>query len=138
MPTDTAILDFDEPKARQLAVNMIRAARGPHRFKLSKVKRARSLKANAYMWGVVYPTVQAGIEEAWGESITLDEVHLLMKKRFLSRPLVDRNTGEQVDEIIGSTSSSDTDQFSEYLNNVIKFCGEQFGVEVPTPDGAIV
>ena len=134
MPDDTAILDFSQSKTRSMVIAHIRQLRGCYRFKLSKVKRQRSLPQNAYYWGCVLKCVQAGIEDAWGERKSIEWCHLFVKGMFLTEPVINRTTGEQMGEAVRSTSNLSTEEFGEFLDSVIQFCGEKLGVEVPTTE----
>lgn len=133
---DTAILDFSNAKTRRMVIDHIRQIRGVHRFQLQRVRAQRSLQANAYLWGVVYKAVQAGLEEAWGERKSVEWIHQYLKKRFLTEPVVNRTTGEVIDETVGSTAELDTKAFAEYIDQIIQFAGEHLNVEIPPADPA--
>jgi hypothetical protein len=55
---------------------------GVYEISINKFRKSRSLQQNRYMWGVVYKLI------ADHTGYTADEVHQLMKDRFLS---YDRN-----------------------------------------------
>lgn len=86
-------------------------------------RKHRSLKANAYLWGVVY----AAAQEWSGHDA--EELHEVFKGRFLPRRQVLMPTGELLDAP-GSTRELDTEAFGEFVNSVIRFLAEQ-GVHVP-------
>jgi len=134
MAKDIAIIDFDNAKAKQMALAFVKNLRGPHWFDCRKVRGNRSLAQNAYLWGVVYPRIAAAMEEAWGESTDSDAAHEFLKDRFLRRPVIDRSTGECKGYIRLSSASLDKAEFAEYLDNVIKFAGEDLGIEIPAPN----
>lgn len=131
---DRAILDLSDPKQRKMLINHINSLDGKHWVEITRCRRQRSLNQNAYLWGVVYPAVAAGLEEAWGESLAVEEVHDWLKNRFNSRLIVNRNTGEVLGRRPASTADLDTGEFGEYLDKVIRFAAEQLGVVVPSPD----
>jgi len=83
----------------------------------------RSLKANAYLWGVVY----AAASEWSGHDA--EELHEVFKGRFLPMRQVVMPTGELLDAP-GSTRELDTEAFSEFMRKVIVWLAEQ-GVHVP-------
>lgn len=86
-------------------------------------RKHRSLKANAYLWGVVY----AAASEWSGHDA--EELHEVFKGRFLPMRQVVMPTGELLDAP-GSTRELDTEAFSEFVNKVIRWLAEQ-GVHVP-------
>jgi hypothetical protein len=129
MAKDHAILDF--PKHKRLLVSNINTLNGKFWVEIRRCKKQRSLNQNAYMWGVVYPAVRKGLEEAWGESLTDEEVHEWLKGRFNSQPVVNKKTGEVKGRRPVSTTELDTGEFAEYLDKIIRFAGEQLGVDVP-------
>ena len=93
---------------------------------VQREKHARSLRANAYYWGVVL----AVLSEWSGH--TPEELHEAMKVRFLQRREVVLPTGEVLDAA-GSTAGLDSLAFSEYVDSVQRFAAEQ-GCYVPEPD----
>ena len=93
---------------------------------VQREKEARSLRANAYLWGVVYRTIAewSGHDD--------EEIHEAMKRLHLpSREMV-MPTGEVV-SLPGSTAELDSGAFSEYVARVKRWAAEQ-GLYVPEPD----
>lgn len=133
MPADSLIIDFDDTQQRKVFNGYVRSLQGPHRVKIAKVMRHRTLPQNAWYWGCVLPAVVNGLEECWGEKLTAEDAHEWLKAKFNSETIVNRKTGEVVDHRPCSTASLDVQEFSEYLDKVIRFAGEQLRVEVPQP-----
>jgi len=132
MAKDTAIIDMDNPKQRQILMGWIKSLRGPHRVKITEARSARSLHQNAYYWGVVIQYVRDGLEAVWGESMEPEEVHEWLKVKFLPlEPVIDRRTGELKGRRIGSSARCDTKEFADYLNRIIAFARDELGVEIP-------
>jgi hypothetical protein len=129
--SNTPVLDFDDPAMRTLAGKMVRNARGKCHFDLRQCKSSRTLAQNSYYWGVVLPNVQAGLLEAWGESLAADEAHELCRRAFLTRPIYNRNTGAIQSRVPLSTTKLDTAEFADYLEKIIKFAAEQLGTQIP-------
>lgn len=134
MPKDFAILDMSNPKHRKMLVSHIGTLKGKHWVDIRRCRKQRTMSQNAYMWAVVYPAVKAGLEDAWGETLTVDDVHEWLRGRFNCKAVVNRATGEIKGRCPQSTASLDVSQFGEYLDKVIRFAGEELGVDVPTPD----
>lgn len=131
MSHDSVTLDLSNAKHRQMLVGWIKSLKGFHHISIKQVRANRSLDQNAYYWGVVLPAVANGLQEAWGEAMSVDDCHEWLKARFNSRVLVNKATGEVKGRQPQSTANLDTKEFGEYLDKVIKFAGEQLGVEVP-------
>lgn len=137
MAKDHAILDLSNPKHRAMLIGHIKSLKGKHWVEIRKCRKQRTTNQNAYMWAVVYPAIREGLEEAWGEQLTVEEVHDFLKDRFNSTLLVDRTTGDIKGRRPQSTADLDTATFAEYLNKVIRFAGEELGIEVPPADTEI-
>lgn len=86
----------------------------------------RSLRANSYLWGVVYR------ELAEWSGHTEDEIHDVMRAMFLSAREVALPDGRKV-AALGSTASLDVEAFGAYVDKVKLWAAEQ-GVTIPDPD----
>lgn len=124
-------LNFSDGSVKASFVRKIQLLDGTYRIEMSKVKRRRSNEQNAYLWGIVYPAVSDALYEAWGERLTTDEVHIMMKGMFLSRPIVNRQTGEEISKVWPSSATLNIQQFSEYIEQISKFVAQSFGVCIP-------
>jgi hypothetical protein len=85
----------------------------------------RSLRANAYLWGVVYATL------AEWSGHDADEIHEAMKRRFLGTREFTLPSGTRC-STTPSTACLDTEQFARYVDRVKQFAAEQ-GCYVPDP-----
>ncbi len=131
---DSALMDFSQPRVRRMVCDYIKTLTGIYRFECVRVRNQRSLQANAFYWSVILKAVQRGISEAWGENLSIDEIHLMMREKFLSKPICNRATGELMHTTAGSTAALDKIQFADYLDKIIKFAAEYLNVEVPAAD----
>jgi len=89
---------------------------------VKRFKNTRTLKQNAYLWGVVYKV----ISEYSGE--TCDDLHLHFKMKFLKEH---GKSGKL--SICKSTTKLDTKGMTDYIDQIIRWAGD-FGLEIPTPD----
>ena len=135
MPRDQTILDFSNPQIKKMVIGHIKSLDGLYYFDVKRCRNQRSLQANALYWGVILKAIQAGLREAWGETLSIDEVHLFMKAKFLEKPLVNRHTGYIQGTIPGSSAGLDTEQFAEYIEQVTKFGAEYLNIEIPPSKG---
>ncbi len=124
-------VNFSDAAAKEALVSQLRRLTGVYRVSVVKRQRRRSLEQNAFLWGPVYSTIAKGIYDAWGESLSVDEVHILCKSKFLGKPIVNRTTGEEVGRTFPSSAKLDVKQFSEYLENINRFAGEFLGCVIP-------
>jgi len=129
--SEIAILDFDSPAIRKIAINIIKGLRGPHYFDTRKCIGNRTTPQNNYYWGCVLIHVTKGLNNQWGEQLTDDEVHEILRKKFLSTPIVNKETGEVVGERTRSTASLNKEEFSHYLEQIFKFAAEYLNIQIP-------
>lgn len=130
MAKEIAILDFSNARTKQMVLAHIKRADGLHWFEFRRCRDQRTLKQNAWYWAVAIKHVQAAIEEAWGERLSSDEIHVLLRGMFLKRPIVNQSTGEVKGETILSTTALDTAEFSAYLERVIAWLADNFGITI--------
>lgn len=93
---------------------------------LAAEKKARSLRANRYLWGVVYE-----ILSSWSGHDP-EEIHEAMKARYLPKREITLPTGEVL-ELPGSTAALSTADFAIYIERVKAFAA-QSGCYVPAPN----
>ena len=80
---------------------------------------------------MVYPAVLQGLIDAgWDEIVSPEQVHELLKAKFLTVEAVNRHTGEIVSYPL-STARMDTLQFSTYVDQIIDFAREYLGIIIP-------
>lgn len=92
-------------------------------------RKHRSVQQNRYYWLIV--TMMA---EYTG--FTKDEMHLVLKSRFLKAEKVNVETGA-VFEYVKSSAGLSTVEAEEYYNQVRQFASEEFGINVPLPNEQI-
>lgn len=130
---DIPVIDFDDPAMRKHAKRMIDALRGRYWFNVTRCRSQRTLKQNAWYWGFVLPAVSSGMGEVWGQRVSSEEVHEFLKDRFLKRPFKDRRDGKTMGYTVRSTPSLNTEEFGQYLDQIIVFAADYLGVEIPVP-----
>lgn len=85
----------------------------------------RSLRQNAYYWGVVLPVI------AKDTGHTTEELHEIYKRMFLPRQVLRYKDREY--PIPGSTTEQDSPEFSEYIER-IRAEAATLGIVVPNPN----
>ncbi len=126
-------VNFSDEHAKAAFIGQLRHLTGLFSIKMSRRKRKRTHQQNAYLWSTVYVALAAGFREAWGESFSVDEVHIICKEMFLSRPVINRDTGEIVAHTYPSSAVLSIQDFSDYLEKIFKFAGESLNCVVPSP-----
>lgn len=127
------IVDFNDERQRRRVVEGLSSMRGKWRIEIKRYRKRRSDAQNAYYWGVLVSEIRSGLEEVWGERLSADEVHEYLKSMFLTKPIVDRRSGDLVGTRPGSTAKLDVNEFVEFVDKVIIWAAEYLSVDVPTP-----
>ncbi len=100
--------------------------------------RKRSLRQNAYYWTVVVPMVKRGLYDIGFDEVQTDEdAHELLKKQFIRRQFVNKQTGEVV-TITGSSVKLTIPEFNEYIENICRWSLEYLNVHIPSPNEELV
>lgn len=101
---------------------------GKHlRVQVEKARSKRSLAQNRMYWGwIKLLSDHTGIEK--------NELHDLVKYKFLKEEKVDQTTGEIYFSIKSTTTLNKT-QFSDFARDIDIWTKEFFSVTLPMPDG---
>ncbi len=124
-------INFANDAEKAAFVRKVQGLSGVFNIRISKHQRRRSMEQNRFYWGIILPCICQGIAEAWGERITVDEAHLLLKQKFLSRPLVNQNTGEEMARVWPSSAGLNVAQFSKYIEQIAQFAAQFLGCVIP-------
>lgn len=135
---DRQLINLSQPHLKQKLHDHIQNLEGIHWVEIKRYAKGRTLSSNRYYWGCVLPAAARGFYDAWGERLDVDAVHDFFKRRYLTRPVIDKETGELKGHVSGSTTDLTTEQFSAYIDMIIRFCAEYLEVEVPLPDSFAV
>ncbi len=125
-------INFDDAKQKAAFVAHVSHLQGVFDVRVTARKRVRTNPQNRYYWGVVVSHVAAGLAEMWGEVLTPDETHIMLKQMFLARPIVNRTTGEVSGHVYPSSAKLTIDGFSQYIEQISKFAAESLGVVIPS------
>lgn len=125
-------LVFDDPQS----VKALIAELGPRvTVTFETERKGRSAAQNRLLWDT-YTYIAQGLAKEWnakemeGPAPDKDEVHAMMKSRFLKR--LRKLPNGQVVDITGSTTDLSTTGLSEYLEQVCAQAAE-WGIFVPMP-----
>ena len=96
---------------------------------IARKKSKRSNQQNRLMW--VYATILA--DEI---GMSKNEVHEILKYKFLQKEEMKEKTGEVL-KYIGSTTTLTKSEFIDLIDNVIRWAAEFFNVVLPAPNTQI-
>lgn len=96
-------------------------------------KSVRTSEQNRYLWGVVYPCMLEGLQDAGWELTDVEEVHEYMKSVFLGRKVLNRSTGEVL-SLGESTRDLSRAEFVAYVEKLREFSSEYLHVCIPSSD----
>jgi len=92
----------------------------------------RTNKQNAYLWGVVYERLAAGMSDYYKAHITADHMHELCKKHFMPRytvPGIEQEVPMSTTELC---RSGNEDSFQDYLIQIQELAAKK-GIYIPDP-----
>lgn len=106
-------------------------------FTIEKIKNKRSNQQNRYYHGVIIPIVKNCLKEA-GYLMTNEDVHDLLKMKFLRETLfINEDTGDITERTKSTTELSKSD-FMDYVAEIRQFTLEYFNTDIPDPNSEIV
>lgn len=117
------VLDMDSLHNKRRLMSKIGKMSGLWEFQMRPRKKARSLNANSYYWAAYIPAWLEWLREASGEPwITAEQAHEALKKHVLGpKQIVNKETGEIIDEAAPTTHDMDSGEFAEYLDRAAEF-----------------
>lgn len=86
-------------------------------------KRKGSRKTHAYYRGYVLPEIHQ-FYKRHGNEISIEEVHEMMKFRFMLREKIDPDTGELLGQYIPSSADFLQEEWNEYLEQIKRWAAE--------------
>jgi hypothetical protein len=119
------LINFDNEEDKRKLFGIIKHLKGNHSVGIRKYRAKRSSPQNRYYWGVVL----AYLAEETG--YTKDEVHQLMQRRFLRYT---KDVFDGSEEFVKSTTSLNTIEMQEYIDQISIFAISELGVYIPQPN----
>lgn len=126
------VVDFDNPRERAKVASGVQQLRGRWRLTFVRYRPRRSDRQNRYYHPAFVDPYKAMLCDVSGELITHDMAHEDLKRRFLMKPVIDKETGVLMGEVVGSTTKLSTVEFNEYLDRCAEFLAT-LGIIVPDP-----
>lgn len=128
------VLNLDDIRVKRRLMEKIQKLRGLQEISIRPRKKTRSLNANAYYHAAVCAPFKEWLIENWGERVTHEQAHEVLKRRVLGTvDKVDKSTGE-VFELTPTTHDMDQEQFGEFIEKSAAFLAEFCGIVVLPPE----
>lgn len=106
---------------------------GDYVITITPNRKTRSNQQNAYLWGIVYPSVLFGLQDAGWEITDEEQVHEYCKQAFAAREVINKDTGEVV-SLPSSTARMQTAEFNVYVDKIKAFALEYLNITIPEPN----
>lgn len=100
---------------------------------VQRAQNKRSLEQNAYYFKVIVPCLQKAVYDMWGDDISKEEAHEILKGRFSKIERVHVATGEIISIPVSTTTNGTMDQ-EDYHTKCRAWIEENFGIRVPLPN----
>ena len=120
------LINFDKEDDKRKLFSVLRNLKGSFAVSFKKNKPTRSLAQGRYYWGVVL----AYLSEETG--FTKDEAHQLMQRQFLKYV---KDVPDGTSELfVRSTTSLNTIEMNEYIEQIRIFAVSELGCYIPEPN----
>lgn len=100
---------------------------------VQRAQNKRSLEQNGYYFKVIVPVLQRAVYEMWGDDISKDDAHEILKQRFSKIERFHVATGELISIPVSTTTNGTMDQ-EDYHTKCRAWIEETFGYRVPLPN----
>ncbi len=120
-------IDFDEESDKRKLFDLLKQMRGKHTLSFERVKQTRSQAQNKYYWGVIVPILASEF------GYFKDEMHELLRKKFLAYTKANPHTGE-MEMFAQSTTKLSTAEMEVYLESIRTWALAEFSVYLPLPN----
>lgn len=105
---------------------------GTYSVTVDKDHKKRSTEQNRYYWGVVVEIIRQALSTAWGERLTKQAAHEILRLKFLAEDK--RINDEEVLTMLKSTTELDTIDMVFYTDKCRAFAEEYLGCYIPEPN----
>ena len=117
-------LQADKKRLYQVLQNL---QHGNYKINIQRIRDGRSLNQNRYYWAVVVALLASEL------GYFKDEMHELLRRKFLAYTKTNPTTGEQ-EMFSKSTASLTTQEMEEYLEAVRIWAISELDVYIPLPN----
>jgi len=113
-------------------------------FTVEPFKRKRTLKQNRSMFGIPYKMIAEALTQEWGEIVTVDQVHEMMKQRFedilqtynteSAKEVENKSNGQKSWMQYLSTAKLSTIGMMKYYEALQRFGAQFLSIDIPSPN----
>lgn len=100
---------------------------------VQRKQRRRTTPQNKYLWGVVYPMLLTGLQQAGWEFTNCEQVHHFFKQQVAGEHIINYKTGEVV-TLPNSTAAMTTQEFETYVDRLRRYAEQYLNIEIPEPN----
>lgn len=123
--------DFSNARTKQKTIAQIGALQGIWRIEICKYRPRRTDRQNRWYWPCFCKPFADYLRDQ-GNDIDDDGAHEILKCKFLSVTIIDKETGREF-EFVRSTTTLITSEFNEYLEKCARMLAKDCGIVVPEP-----
>lgn len=102
-----------------------------HIVKIEEYRKNRSLEQNSLHWDRL-DVIRLHIADSTGQLYSQEELHDFFKSKFLPIKFID--VGGEIVEVSRSTKKLNTKEFSEFMDQIDRYCIERLNLFLPTPE----
>lgn len=99
---------------------------------VQRKQRRRTTPQNKYLWGVVYPMLLTGLQQAGWEFTNCEQVHQFFKQQVAGEHVINYKTGEVV-TLPNSTAAMTTQEFETYVDRLRNYSAQYLDIAIPEP-----
>lgn len=96
-------------------------------------RKTRSNAQNRYYWSCIVGSIKQAIKDCWGENMTSEQVHEMLKHELNFKEKVNESTGEII-KVPKSTTENSTTEMEDYHEDCRKFAKEWFNINIALPN----
>ena len=125
-------LNMSDSASKRKLMTALAPLQGLYDVHIKPVRVTRSNAANRFTWGVIVKLYAAYLSAVDGETVDPEEAFLDLKRRFLKRVIVNKETGEVIAVTVKRSSQLSPEDFSDFIEHSIAHLAE-CGIDVPEP-----
>jgi ligand-binding sensor domain-containing protein len=127
------VIDFDDVGEKREFMTRVGRAKGKWRIRLNRARPGMTYQQQKYYFAAHVTLLHQFLTEREWKG-TKDELHEMLKHKFLRRSVVDPKSGKVLGYVTGSTQKLSSIAMADFMENVAQWLAEQFNIVVPPPD----
>jgi len=107
--------------------------KGKYQHTVEKLRRSKSTPQLGYLFGVIYPIVLKGLNDAGWEYTSVEQVDIKCKSMFAGKEIINRHTGE-IESIPELKRDMTTIEMMNYVELIKQWSSEYLNIYIPNPE----